>query len=95
DVPVAPINNVDEALTNSQVVHRNMVLEVPLGDHNVKVVGNPVKVPDERPDHLPPPRLGEHTVSVLKSVLGIDDNEIDGLIESGVVVAYSGELGQG
>ncbi len=95
DVPVAPINNVDEALTNSQVVHRNMVLEVPLGDHNVKVVGNPVKVPDERPDHLPPPRLGEHTVSVLKWVLGIDDNEIDGLIESGVVVAYSGELGQG
>ncbi len=94
DVPVAPINHVDEALENPQVVHRNMVIEVPLGDKSVKVVGNPVKVPDERPDHLPPPRLGEHTVAILKSVLGFDDKAINELIEEGAVRAFSEGGGQ-
>ncbi len=91
DVPVAPINHVDEALANSQVIHRNMVFDVPLGDHSAKVVGNPVKVPDERADHLPPPRLGEHTISVLTSVLGFDDDAINELIDKGAVTAFSRE----
>jgi len=52
----------------------------------VKVLGVPIKL-SETPgavDH-PPPRLGEHTASVLQRVLGFAPGEIEELSADGVI----------
>ncbi len=72
DVPAAPINNVAEALADSQVEHLRLVREFGEGDRRLPLVGFPVQFAqtDCLPG-LPPPRLGEHTDEVLVS-LGYD-----------------------
>lgn len=67
-IPSGPINTVDRVLSDPQVLHREMLVEV---DHPVcgrlKVVGNPVRtIPDSRQGFRPPPALGEHTEEVLR-----------------------------
>ena len=49
------------------------------------LTGNPIKLSEagER-DHLPPPMLGEHTESVLRERLGLDDETMRRLREHGV-----------
>ena len=49
------------------------------------LTGNPIKLSEagER-DHAPPPMLGEHTESVLRERLGIDNETLRSLRESGV-----------
>jgi crotonobetainyl-CoA:carnitine CoA-transferase CaiB-like acyl-CoA transferase len=52
----------------------------------VLVAGNPIKMSKvaEGPERFVP-LMGEHTDSVLNSVLGLDDKAIDELIAAGVV----------
>lgn len=62
-VPVAPVNTLDRALRDPQVVHRQMVVELTrAGEHDpVRVVGNPIKFRSaEAPMLGYPPRKGEH-----------------------------------
>jgi CoA:oxalate CoA-transferase len=84
-VPCAPLNTVDAALADPQVAHREMVLDLPFGDHDFRAVGNPVKVSQPRADLLSPPRLGEHTEGVLRSVAGFDDEKIRALLSARAV----------
>lgn len=84
DVPAALINSVDTALSDPQVVHRQMVLDL-TGDGAMSVVGNPVKVSTPPPALLPPPRLGEHTHAVLAELAGLDAEEIAALEASDAV----------
>lgn len=62
-VPVAPVNTLDRALADAQVVHREMVVEMTRddGSNPVRVVGNPIKL-RSMPEPLLgyPPRKGEH-----------------------------------
>jgi CoA:oxalate CoA-transferase len=90
-VPCAPLNDVGDALADPQVRHRGMVLELPFGGTTVSAVGNPVKISEPRQGHRPPPHLGEHTVSVLREVAGMTDDEIDELIQASAVVALSSD----
>jgi crotonobetainyl-CoA:carnitine CoA-transferase CaiB-like acyl-CoA transferase len=67
-IPSGPIHTVDRVLSDPQVLHRGMVVEV---DHPVcgqlKVVGNPVKASLGDGGRLrPPPTLGQHTEEVLR-----------------------------
>jgi formyl-CoA transferase/CoA:oxalate CoA-transferase len=67
-IPSGPIHTVDRVLSDPQVLHRGMVVEV---DHPVcgqfKVVGNPVKASPWDGERLrPPPTLGQHTEEVLR-----------------------------
>lgn len=67
-VPCGPINTVDEVLCDPQVLHRNMVVEMPDSDGKlVRMIGSPIKLSDT-PTVLrrPPPRLGEHTREVFR-----------------------------
>jgi crotonobetainyl-CoA:carnitine CoA-transferase CaiB-like acyl-CoA transferase len=44
------------------------------------LVGNPIRLPDERPDiPAPPPRLGEHTIAILTTDLGLRADEVQDL----------------
>lgn len=81
DFPIAPVNTIDKALTNAQVLSRNMVVEIDYGkNRKMKVLGNPIKMSGiEHETFKAPPRLGEHTAEILKSLLGYGEDEIQNL----------------
>lgn len=85
-VPAGPVNSIGEALTQPQVLAREMVVEV---EHpkmgRVKTLGCPIKF-SRTPSNVagPPPLLGEHTREILKTV-GYGDAEIDAMVETGTV----------
>ncbi len=86
-IPCAPVNSVEQALRDPQVVARNMVVEVehPEGGR-VKMPGNPVKFSDTGGDsYTPPPLLGQHTDEVLGSLLNLSADELNTLRAEGVV----------
>jgi crotonobetainyl-CoA:carnitine CoA-transferase CaiB-like acyl-CoA transferase len=77
-IPCGPVNDLAQALADPQVVARGMVIEVPLpGGETVLMPGNPMKL-SELVDVVPtpPPRLGEHTVSVLRELLSYEESRI-------------------
>jgi len=78
EIPSGPINTLDKALRDPQVLARNMVVEID-SPHTGKVqdVGNPIKMSKgEQQNYLPPPLLGEHTEMILKDVLGYSSEKI-------------------
>lgn len=68
-VPCSPVNNLQEALAEPQVVHRGLrqEIEVP-GGGRMPVLKNPLRFSTIRLKTEAPPRLGEHTEEVLRSV---------------------------
>ena len=86
-VPCGPINTFSQALTDEQVIHRNMVVEVDHPDGGkVKMPGNPVKLSYTNEDsYSPPPHLGTNTKEILKDWAGYDDDRIQALIDKNIV----------
>ena len=91
-MPVAVVNTLDRALTDPHVLSRNMILDIPGPDDLfVKVAGNPVKMSDNRhEEHSFPPQLGQDTRAVLAERLGLGADEIDRLVEKGVLGVKAG-----
>ena len=89
-IPVGEINTLEKALSNPQIVGRDMVLELENErGETVRVAGNPVKMSRSGIDgHSFPPRLGGETAEILKDVLKADDAEVARLIEAGAVREY-------
>ncbi len=86
-VPSARVNNFAQALSDPQVLHRNMVVELdhPLGG-SAKVPGNPVKLSlNAAESFAPPPLLGAHTVAVFKEWTGMSKERIDQGIAAGAL----------
>lgn len=67
DIPCGPINEVDEALADPQIIARDMIVEQRHSTAGpVRSVGNPVHLSDTPVSYrLPPPALGQHTAEVL------------------------------
>lgn len=85
-IPCAPVNNFAQALSEPQILARNMVVEVehPEGG-SVKMPGNPIKLSDTHEDTFtPPPLLGQHTDEVLQS-LEFSATEIAALREKEII----------
>jgi formyl-CoA transferase len=86
-IPCGPVNNMQRLFSDPQVLHRNMVVEVPhptigtlrLGGIPVKYGETPASV------RLPPPLLGEHTDEILTNVLGYSAERIAQLRHQGAV----------
>ena len=86
-VPCGPINTFSQALSDEQVIHRNMVVEVEHPDGGtVKMPGHPVKLSYTNEDsYTPPPHLGVNTREILRDWAGYDENKIQSLINQNIV----------
>jgi CoA:oxalate CoA-transferase len=87
DVPSGPVNRLDKALTNPQVMAREMVIKSTSQDgHSVQLMGNPLKIPT-----MPckiykyPPKLGEHTKQVLSELLNFSEEKLTDLQKKGII----------
>lgn len=86
-IPCAPVNGLSQALSDQQVLHRNMVVELkhPSGKAT-KGPGNPIKLSRTSDESFSPaPLLGEHTDEVFKSLLGYDDAQLEKLKSAGAI----------
>ena len=82
-IPAAPINTVDQTLSDPQVIYRNMIVET---DHpllgKIKLVGNPMKLSSIGKEKFrPPPLLGEHTKEVLTGLLGLPTEKVEKILQ--------------
>jgi crotonobetainyl-CoA:carnitine CoA-transferase CaiB-like acyl-CoA transferase len=88
-IAAAPCSSAPDVAADPHVALHNMLVELERTDgveQPVLVAGNPIKMSKvaEGPERFVP-MMGEHTDSVLNSVLGLDDQAIDELIAAGVV----------
>ncbi len=87
EVPAGPINTVDKAMADPQVLSRDMVVEID-SPHvgRTKDVGSPIKVSGvDQVKYIHPPALGEHTEQVLKDILGYGAEKIATLRKQKVI----------
>jgi crotonobetainyl-CoA:carnitine CoA-transferase CaiB-like acyl-CoA transferase len=77
EVPAAPINTVEEAVSDPQTLARSMIVQLEHPALGVaRSIGNPIKFSETPVSYrLPPPRLGEHTKKVLAG-LGHSNDEV-------------------
>jgi crotonobetainyl-CoA:carnitine CoA-transferase CaiB-like acyl-CoA transferase len=77
-IPCGPVNRFDQALSDPQVLARNMVIDVKLDNgQTVKMPGIPMKFSSSvevTPDA--PPKLGVHTEEILKEMCGMSDEQL-------------------
>lgn len=86
-VPVAPLHTIDQALTHTQSLANEMVVELESGEGQpIKLIGSAFKVGAGRNHAMRrPPRLGEHSDEVLGELAGMSRERIDALRAQGVV----------
>lgn len=88
DVPVGPVNQMDQVFAMEQVQARGMEIEMPhpLSADPIHLVGSPLKFSESPVSYrLPPPVCGAHTKEVLQDLLGKDDAEIARLAKAGTI----------
>ncbi|HEU5194995.1 MAG TPA: CoA transferase [Methylomirabilota bacterium] len=86
-VPAAPIQAIDRVLSDPQVRHRRMVVDLEHPRHGtLPTLGTPIKVDGalEAPA-APPARLGEHTEPVLRELLKYPAERLEALRREGVI----------
>jgi crotonobetainyl-CoA:carnitine CoA-transferase CaiB-like acyl-CoA transferase len=86
-IPCGPVNNFAQALADSQVRARDMVVDVKLHTgETISMPGNPVKLSAQQARaYSAPPRLGQHTDEVLRAVAGYDADRVATLRADGAV----------
>ncbi len=75
-VPSAKINSLDKVAEDPQVLHREMIVESSYEGHDLRLVGNPVKIDGVTQKYGSPPRLGEHTAAILREI-GLNEGAIE------------------
>ena len=86
-IPCGAVRSVPEALADPQLAARDMIVELPHATAgNVRVLGNPIKM-SATPPHVTqaPPTLGQHTRSILRDDVGLNDQEIQSLFEAAAI----------
>jgi crotonobetainyl-CoA:carnitine CoA-transferase CaiB-like acyl-CoA transferase len=77
-LPAGPINTVDMALSDPQILSRKMVMDtIHHSGEQMKLLGNPIKMSQAGERQFdPPPGLGENTEEILTRLLGLSSSEI-------------------
>jgi crotonobetainyl-CoA:carnitine CoA-transferase CaiB-like acyl-CoA transferase len=86
DIPCAPALSVEEFISDPQIIANRMVVEIE--EHGIgmaREMGVPVTL-GENPGSVkgPSPKTGEHTVEILRDLLGYSPSQIRQLKETGV-----------
>jgi len=94
DIPSAPINDLERALRDPQILARGAVVTChhPVAGP-VPIVGNPIKLSGNDEVFEPAPLLGQHTREVLVGLLGYSEQRLDELVEAGVCAALDQPVG--
>ena len=86
DIPCGPILSMKELSQEPSLRETGTIVEV---DHPERgpylTVGCPVKLSDSPADVKRSPLLGEHTLEILRDVLGYAGDDLDQVVESGAV----------
>ncbi len=86
-IPCAPVNRIDDAEKDPQVIHRGMIKKIKhprIGE--VKLIDSPIKFRgSECGIKGVAPALGEHTDEILKKLLGFPEDKIKTLRKKGVI----------
>jgi crotonobetainyl-CoA:carnitine CoA-transferase CaiB-like acyl-CoA transferase len=88
DLPAAPVNSIDKVFEIDQIQAREMEISLshPLAQAPIKLVGSPLKLSDTPVSYQSaPPTMGQHTQDVLKTLLKLDDTQILGLKDAGII----------
>ena len=85
-VPSGPINTIPEALSDPQIEHRRMLVDIPhCAAGTVRQVASPLRFSETPVFHdRGPPGLGEHTEQVLEEI-GFDSARIEALRRGGII----------
>jgi len=88
-IPCGAVNRISEVIDHPQMKHRRILREVDAAEGGgegdpLKLFGFPVKFSRSDVRLTPPPRLGEHTETVLAE-LGYSAEEIEGLRREGAI----------
>ena len=86
-VPCGPVNNIEQALNEPQVKHRNLIFEM-VGNNQQKIpqIANPLKFSKlDLSYQLSPPVLGDSTKAVLSQELNLSETEIIELMNKSVI----------
>lgn len=92
DVPVGPVNRMDQVFAMGQVQARGMEIEMehPASPTPVHLVGSPLKLTENPVDYrLAPPACGADTRTVLQTLLSKDNEDIQALIKAGIIQTES------
>ncbi|MBM2827057.1 MAG: yfdE 2, partial [Dehalococcoidia bacterium] len=87
EVPCSRVNSIADVMNDPHLRFRNMLVDVEHPEMGCQTIpGTPIKaIGLDDSITKPAPRLGEHTDSVLKELLGLGEEEINQLIVEGVV----------
>jgi crotonobetainyl-CoA:carnitine CoA-transferase CaiB-like acyl-CoA transferase len=85
--PSGPINTVDRALSDPQILSRDMVVEtMHQSGEMIKLVGNPIKMSQGgKEEFRSPPYFGEHTEEILTKLLDFHPSEVQGLRDREII----------
>ncbi len=86
-IPHGPVNDLSHALSDEQILFRNMVVDVahPEGG-SIRMPGNPIKLSDTHEETFSsPPLCGQHTDAILTELLNLSAEQLAKLRTSQVV----------
>ena len=86
-IPCAPVNSLRQALADTQVLHRNMVIDLkhPNGS-STKGPGNPIKLSRSSDEiFTPAPTLGQHTDEIMTQLLNLSVEQIEQMKVQGII----------
>ncbi len=85
-IPAGPINRLDEVAADAELHARGMLYSVPAFNTSIPQVGLGIRVDESCETYrLPPPALGEHTDTVLRELLGLDEAQIAELRKQNII----------
>jgi crotonobetainyl-CoA:carnitine CoA-transferase CaiB-like acyl-CoA transferase len=85
-IPAGPINRLDEVAADSELRARGMLYSVPAFGTRIPQVGLGIRVDGSSDSYrFAPPGLGEHTDTVLREQLGLEEAQIAKLREQNII----------